>query len=680
MPNQDNTYSKYMADKFSKFYYGTRGLTGSGAEERELRALIDGLALRHEMKSDTLFPLFLDVNQVPVAAGLSGAKLYHNGLPTGYEKATKTGAYALGKNATFTANKPGELGNKITVSWTHNAGALAVTLVGTALTISVADADTSKPSDITALINADPKMKGLLVLTSTDDTAILHTSAIMYTTWTLAGGTGTGWGMYVEGTWGSTSSILFLANQPKSHYDYYVEWVAGAAAGVVVTRKGITITYINGATTANAIVALVNADAIAKEHLKLCAPTGSGAGVLAGLDGQKAYLTEDAGTMLLFGTMMATITSITSTYVQFDLAALSNSVNGMLSVDVRLCMMHIGSMCVMTDLTDVESVVSSAATGDVAAATNVEEDTGGAVDITRTLYVAAAGNKGRRVGFKKIDAGAGRVIIAGNAQTIDGVASIMLTNQYDCVIVESNGAGWDIVGAYPVLLYPPTAVDFGATAPYVVLATDKVIEVTTGAVSDDTDLPTAVGCAGRIITVKKVDGGIGVVSVDPSGAEVIEALGAGVPFALSVQGESVTLQSNGVKWYVLHTTISPAAHAAATHYPSGSDEYKPPAVDTAAATPFAVLATHRTLLCAATGGADQVVNLYAAGAGVVGRRLTFVKTDVNAHGIVVTPNGADTINGLNNATLSTLTAQWDHLTLECVAADAWMIVASLISP
>lgn len=139
---------------------------------------------------------------------------------------------------------------------------------------------------------------------------------------------------------------------------------------------------------------------------------------------------------------------------------------------------------------------------------------------------------------------------------------------------------------------PPTAVDFAATAPYAVLAADKVIEVTTGAVTDDVELPTAVGCEGRALVVKKIDAGVGVVQVLPDGVEVIEALGAGVAYDLTVQGETVTLQSDGVQWYVLAATLAPAAHAT-SHYPAGADDYKPPAVDTAAATPFAVRTTHR---------------------------------------------------------------------------------------
>jgi hypothetical protein len=49
------------------------------------------------------------------------------------------------------------------------------------------------------------------------------------------------------------------------------------------------------------------------------------------------------------------------------------------------------------------------------------------------------------------------------------------------------------------------------------------------------------------------------------------------------------------------------------------------------------------------------------------------KMDANAHNIVIGPTGADTIDGVNNATLSTITLQYDALRLIDGAAGAYSI-------
>jgi hypothetical protein len=48
--------------------------------------------------------------------------------------------------------------------------------------------------------------------------------------------------------------------------------------------------------------------------------------------------------------------------------------------------------------------------------------------------------------IKKIDSGAGNVIIDGNAsETIDGATTYTLTTQYESVTIVSDGATWWIV-------------------------------------------------------------------------------------------------------------------------------------------------------------------------------------------------------------------------------------------
>lgn len=53
------------------------------------------------------------------------------------------------------------------------------------------------------------------------------------------------------------------------------------------------------------------------------------------------------------------------------------------------------------------------------------------------------------VAFKKVDSGSNTVTVAPSSGTIDGASSIILSAQYDFVIVWSNGTSWHIVGRNP---------------------------------------------------------------------------------------------------------------------------------------------------------------------------------------------------------------------------------------
>lgn len=72
--------------------------------------------------------------------------------------------------------------------------------------------------------------------------------------------------------------------------------------------------------------------------------------------------------------------------------------------------------------------------------------TTGASAITITLPTAV-GVTGRTYTIKKVDSGAGNVIIATtSSQTIDGGTTYTLGNQYTGITVVSNGTNWDICG------------------------------------------------------------------------------------------------------------------------------------------------------------------------------------------------------------------------------------------
>lgn len=78
--------------------------------------------------------------------------------------------------------------------------------------------------------------------------------------------------------------------------------------------------------------------------------------------------------------------------------------------------------------------------------------------------------------------------------------------------------------------------------------------------------------------------------------------------------------------------------------------------------------THETVLVDASGGA-RTMTLPAA-AGCTGRRYNVKKVDSSANGVIIDPNGAETIDG---ATTKTIAVQYDSLTIESDGAG-WVIV------
>ncbi len=79
--------------------------------------------------------------------------------------------------------------------------------------------------------------------------------------------------------------------------------------------------------------------------------------------------------------------------------------------------------------------------------------TGGAVGFT---LPTAVGITGMRFTFKKIDSSANTVSVTSfGAETIDGLASQVLTDQYESINIESDGANWQIVSTLTPSVAPP---------------------------------------------------------------------------------------------------------------------------------------------------------------------------------------------------------------------------------
>lgn len=83
--------------------------------------------------------------------------------------------------------------------------------------------------------------------------------------------------------------------------------------------------------------------------------------------------------------------------------------------------------------------------------------------------------------------------------------------------------------------------------PYTAVASASVIDGTTGATNRTLNLPAVASCAGRLYLIKKVDSGVGTITIDPNSTETIDGAST---LVLSSQYSSVLIQSNGTEWKV----------------------------------------------------------------------------------------------------------------------------------
>lgn len=97
------------------------------------------------------------------------------------------------------------------------------------------------------------------------------------------------------------------------------------------------------------------------------------------------------------------------------------------------------------------------------------------------------------------------------------------------------------------------------------------------------------------------------------------------------------------------------------------------AVRSTSTSPDAVTATDFYILASSSAGADIVENLPASVGPVNGRTriIYFKKMDANAHNVAVTPNGTDTIDGVNAPV--NLTTQYSAVALLDGSAGAWSL-------
>jgi hypothetical protein len=93
----------------------------------------------------------------------------------------------------------------------------------------------------------------------------------------------------------------------------------------------------------------------------------------------------------------------------------------------------------------------------------------------------------------------------------------------------------------------PDYIDTVSAFPYTVNADFGGADVTTGGTNRTVALPAAATVGGQQFLIKKVDSGVGTLTIDPSGSETIDGAST---LVLTTQNESALVQSDGTNWFV----------------------------------------------------------------------------------------------------------------------------------
>jgi len=299
-------------------------------------------------------------------------------------------------------------------------------------------------------------------------------------------------------------------------------------------------------------------------------------------------------------------------------------------------LLHSGSVIVLSNL-DVPFDAYSA--NQLLTSTNcfVTMDASGA-SRTFTLPSAATLGSGFTYVFKKIDSSNNTVTIDPNStQTVDGVTTYVLTKQYETLCATSDGTNWVIWSAYNNELY------VAQTATFTVGPRDTTISVSTAAGAVTANLPTAVGIAGREITIKKTTNDANFLTLDGSGSETIEGVST---YIITSIGE-VTIYSNGANWLVKSESFGGYITRTTT---------------------YTTTITDRKVTANASGGAFTITLIAASS--VAGERVMFRKIGTDTNLVTLDANSSETIDGA--ATLGLMTpGEWAELLSD---GTNWLIV------
>lgn len=187
------------------------------------------------------------------------------------------------------------------------------------------------------------------------------------------------------------------------------------------------------------------------------------------------------------------------------------------------------------DAGTVRLAVSSLLFDDSYSQTIIAEGGAGAADSADVLYwgTTSGGSKPiRLLGRITINNTVAGTWTAGALETVVGQNQPSIQKYKNTIIVTNAG-------------YTATNTHQGLTSPEIFL-------FSTGGSTRTLSLPPVINCYGRIFTVTKTDSGTGIVTLDPNSSETINGL---TTTNLSIQYESITIQSNGTSWSIINRYI-----------------------------------------------------------------------------------------------------------------------------
>jgi hypothetical protein len=195
---------------------------------------------------------------------------------------------------------------------------------------------------------------------------------------------------------------------------------------------------------------------------------------------------------------------------------------------------------------------------------------------------------------------------------------------------------------------------------YTILDTDgyDIIDVTTAAVDRTITLPTLADNLGRVITINKVDSGVGIVIVDGEGAETIDGK---TTLELRKQHYSIKLYASATEWNIISTDHELKKSRRNIKALNGAG-YTITDVDGVEVIEVTAGASDRTIVLPTLADNQE-------------RILTISKVDAGAGSVIVDGEGAEAINEVLTIELP---KRWDSLVLFGGTAE-WEIISERIS-
>lgn len=342
------TTSDTMLDRSSRYPHLTASERGKSGELRQLWEEVQRLALMGEGK--VAVPFVERISASVLSQSLVNAAILIEGrgfIPSGWNQArlnVDTGVANSGID--WIAVQPGEAGNNVTIEYVVGVGALAVAVVGNAVTVTLA-AVGSAANAIIAAVAASATVSAVVQpvneFGSTGVGVIILASAAA----NLAGGTGRALrrAFLDVNPAGANNGIRYESRVPGLPGNdvtiAYTVGGVGVAPIVTVVGKAVSVSVDVGVTTALQVIAAINESAAAKRLVSARLLYGeTGAGTFAGAVAAAALANGADGTAVRFvaGGLAGTFSNITDTTATVSVAALAESaVDEIAMVELDIC-------------------------------------------------------------------------------------------------------------------------------------------------------------------------------------------------------------------------------------------------------------------------------------------------------------------------------------------------------